>query len=1038
MTDRFCRLNGGKWVAAAFLAATLTACGGGGGGGGGNPPPSGGGGTNPPPTTNPPGGTGGTNNTPLPAQITYTGVTTQAKLGARSSPVIAGALLYELGLGYADRPLPTSQAPMPRPAAKLSSTAATASKARRLRMQDVTIEQCAGGGTVHIDDQTNEIAVGTIRLTYTTCVEDGFTTEGAVVLNIAAYDLVQDVPTDFTATFYGYTESVAGNSIDIGGSIRTVRASQTASSTTYDTVTRYRPENVEYRLENVIVSQSLLPQVGSAALYVQGRIYHSTYGYIDITTRTALGYNTYAHTASAGTLRLQGSESSWADVTFMPSNTLRLALDENGDGVAERSMLATGLGQLTLANHRPSANAGPDLTLIEGQTVTLNGSGNDWEGDPLTYRWTVVGGPVSAGSTIGNTAQASFTPTRAGVYVIQLSVSDLPPYTSVDVMTLSVTPNADPVARAGADVTTSEGATVVLDGGASTDAENDPITFSWSLVTAPAGSTAPATVTGQSWNFVPDRPGTYEYRLNAADNFGATFDNVRVTAGYLLSFGLSSDMTVDASTTQATAQRSGTVTVSNYYSGAPIGLSVSTNVAWLNVVSSPANTGSSDSVIVGIVPAQIALLANGTHTAQVTVTPAGFSPRTATIALNLQLPEVQHVTPYVAYQGAEAPVTLYGSALQHTVGGTLLVDGAEVQGFSDSIENRARITLPALTVGEHELRVRNNLGIERSSARFVVRPAPTYPDGEVDILGRIESLEYDAERDAFYVVSWNLNYSQDFDAYRLRYDGTQWQRDAIPVTDPMAVSLNVDGTRLYVTKADCGVVELDPATFAVLQTRTAPYCSYEFYGMVHGLADGRIFVGDTNQWPTVYNYPAFTVASYQFGDLYSPIDLLNGTRERLLWAESPSISGPHELYIYDVATSSFQEVAIHDPETYFLSWYLGISGNGQRVMHGADVYDGGQYIGTLQDMLPLRPNPALTWDGSRAVVFNTNTNTLSVFDLTSGPNFPLVTNVMTPPDTIGTANVLRLLPNDSVAFLFSIRYVSQDNYVFKAYVRNLP
>ncbi len=78
------------------------------------PPPSDGGGS-----TNPPGGSGGTNETPLPAQLTYSGITARARLDAQTSTVIAGAMLYELGLAYADRPLPTGQAPQPQAPAAL-------------------------------------------------------------------------------------------------------------------------------------------------------------------------------------------------------------------------------------------------------------------------------------------------------------------------------------------------------------------------------------------------------------------------------------------------------------------------------------------------------------------------------------------------------------------------------------------------------------------------------------------------------------------------------------------------------------------------------------------------------------------------------------------------------------------------------------------------------------------------------------------------------------------------------------------------------
>ena len=41
----------------------------------------------------------------------------------------------------------------------------------------------------------------------------------------------------------------------------------------------------------------------------------------------------------------------------------------------------------------PTAHAGPDQTVGEGDTVTLNGSGTDPENQPLTYLWTQPAGP---------------------------------------------------------------------------------------------------------------------------------------------------------------------------------------------------------------------------------------------------------------------------------------------------------------------------------------------------------------------------------------------------------------------------------------------------------------------------------------------------------------------------------------------------------------------------------------------------------------------------------------------------------------------
>src|SRR5690349_12742235 len=54
-----------------------------------------------------------------------------------------------------------------------------------------------------------------------------------------------------------------------------------------------------------------------------------------------------------------------------------------------------------------------------------------------------------------------------------------------------VTPgNTTPVANAGADQTVTAGSTITLNGSGSSDVDGNPLTFAWTLIVKPAGSTA--------------------------------------------------------------------------------------------------------------------------------------------------------------------------------------------------------------------------------------------------------------------------------------------------------------------------------------------------------------------------------------------------------------------------------------------------------------------------------------------------------------------------------------------------------------------
>jgi Right handed beta helix region len=92
-----------------------------------------------------------------------------------------------------------------------------------------------------------------------------------------------------------------------------------------------------------------------------------------------------------------------------------IIVDGNGDGVDRVDM-----GALEYRNHAPVANAGGDRTVVTGSncvaTVSLNGSGSDADGDPLTYTWT---GP--SGTTIGAELPVSL---PVGAHVFTLAVDD--------------------------------------------------------------------------------------------------------------------------------------------------------------------------------------------------------------------------------------------------------------------------------------------------------------------------------------------------------------------------------------------------------------------------------------------------------------------------------------------------------------------------------------------------------------------------------------------------------------------------------------
>ena len=175
---------------------------------------------------------------------------------------------------------------------------------------------------------------------------------------------------------------------------------------------------------------------------------------------------------------------------------------------------------ISTLNSPPTAVAGPDQVVFIGETVHLNGSASsDVDGDPLTFSWSIVSKPAGSTATIAGstTVNPTFIVDVRGSYVVQLIVNDGTVNSVPDTVTIT-TQNRPPVANAGPDQSVSVQATVQLDGSASNDPDNDPLTFSWSIISKPNGSSAtlsdPAAVKP---TFTADRPGTYVGQLVVND-----------------------------------------------------------------------------------------------------------------------------------------------------------------------------------------------------------------------------------------------------------------------------------------------------------------------------------------------------------------------------------------------------------------------------------------------------------------------------------------------------------------------------------------
>jgi RHS repeat-associated protein len=202
--------------------------------------------------------------------------------------------------------------------------------------------------------------------------------------------------------------------------------------------------------------------------------------------------------------------------------------DEKGTYVAQLIVnddtVNSAPSQLTISdvNSPPVANAGPNQTINVGTIVQLDGShSTDVDGDPLTYRWAILSAPSGSSATLSSTSavQPTFIADRVGTYVVQLIVNDGTVDGQPSTVTIS-TSDVPPVANPGPNRAVVVNTAVTLDGSGSTDSDSQPLSYQWSLLSAPVGSSASlASPSGVTTSFKADLPGNYVVQLMVNDGF---------------------------------------------------------------------------------------------------------------------------------------------------------------------------------------------------------------------------------------------------------------------------------------------------------------------------------------------------------------------------------------------------------------------------------------------------------------------------------------------------------------------------------------
>jgi hypothetical protein len=202
----------------------------------------------------------------------------------------------------------------------------------------------------------------------------------------------------------------------------------------------------------------------------------------------------------------------------------------------------------------PVAVAGADQYVGVGSQALLDGFDSySAYGRPLSYQWRMLSKPYGSNTMLsaGDGSQPSFIADVAGAYVLRLRVNDgiNDSNRSIDGvfedrLVVFAQDNRLPVADAGSDQVVNTGVTVDLDASGSSDPEMATLTYAWSIISQPSGSTATLSSSDtETTQLTPDHDGDYLVRLVVNDGSDDSYpDIVRVSASSLV--GGATEMTV--------------------------------------------------------------------------------------------------------------------------------------------------------------------------------------------------------------------------------------------------------------------------------------------------------------------------------------------------------------------------------------------------------------------------------------------------------------------------------------------------------------
>lgn len=418
-------------------------------------------------------------------------------------------------------------------------------------------------------------------------------------------------------------------------------------------------------------------------------------------------------------------------------------------------------------------------------------------------------------------------------------------------------------------------------------------------------------------------------------------------------------------------------------SGAAVDWTAVADVPWLSVSPAEGTANPSGEITLNLVPSALGALASGEHVGWITLSSSGADDMRLDFRLIVDLPRAQFVAPYVIETGEVASVIMRGDGFDSLTTEDVSVGGQPVTEVQVVSETEARVILPALATGAHDVELASSLGIDQSDVRLVSAAPLNAQEEFIPLSGNKRRLIYDAERRAVYAAN-----TVDDRIDRFSFNGTAWQADSLAIAGLRDLALMPNGAVLLALTT-ASVVYVDTTTFAVQEA--VPYSPSSVDDHLDGIAvanNGLASIVRVNQsrggaWQT----RRFDAVDKRFLGLsvighHLPVSPADGSHILLPWTTTGTFgevtSGA--LNYYDASTGTFSGLDRSLPAPY-----ASIDRNATAVLVGLSVYDGSLgLLGTLSET-PALTAAVLSPDGQRVYALGAD-DTFHMFDLTAITN----------------------------------------------------